>query len=64
MGRKVKTRLQRPYDILSKWRELRRQTTREKDPQMLGYLLIEISKLLDVLEARVTKFEKKPTGRK
>ena len=64
MGQKVKTRPQRPYDILSKWRELRRQAIREKDPQMLGYLLIEISKLLDVLETRVTKFEKKPTRRK
>jgi hypothetical protein len=64
MGRKVKTRRQRPYDILSTWHELRRQATREKDPQMLGYLLIEISKLLDVLENRVTKLEKKPTRRK
>ena len=64
MGQKAKKRPQRPHDILSKWRELRRQATREKDPQMLAYLVIEISKLLDVLEARVTKFEKKPTRRK
>ena len=41
--------------LSSAWRELREQAAREKDPETLRELVVQVNLLLDVIEARVAK---------